>query len=121
MGIGLAQWTLDALAAFAPATLLGAGVPELRIDTRVLMYVAGLSILTGLAAGLVPSFIVARRSVVSSLSASNARVTHSPHIRQALVVAQVAMTVVLLCGAGLLVRRFLPSIKSVMASTGTDW
>jgi predicted permease len=53
---------------------------------------------------LVPSFIIARRSVVSSLSANNSRVTHSPRIRQALVVGQVAMTVVLLCGAGLLVR-----------------
>ena len=48
--------------------------------------------------------MVARRSVVSSLHASNSRVTHSPRIRQALVVGQVAMTVVLLCGAALLVR-----------------
>jgi putative ABC transport system permease protein len=105
LGIGLAQWSLDALVAFAPGNLLG--VPELRIDTRVLTYVAGLSLLTGLAAGLVPSFIVARRSVVSSLSANNSRVTHSPRLRQALVVAQVAMTVVLLCGAGLLVRTVI--------------
>jgi predicted permease len=102
LGIGLARWSLDALLAFAPASLLG--VPDLRIDTRILMYVAGLSVLTGVAAGLVPSFIVARRSVVSSLNANNSRVTHSPRVRQALVVAQVAMTVVLLCGAGLLVR-----------------
>ena len=102
LGIGLAQWSLDALVALAPVNLLG--VPELRIDTRVLIYVAGLSLLTGLAAGLVPSLLVARRSIVSSLSANNSRVTHSPRIRQALVAAQVAMTVVLLCGAGLLVR-----------------
>ena len=68
------------------------------------MYVAGLSVLTGLTAGLVPSLLVARRSVVSSLSANNSRVTHSPRIRQALLVAQVAMTVILLCGAGLLAR-----------------
>jgi putative ABC transport system permease protein len=105
LGIGLAHWTLDALVAFAPAG--GLGVPELRIDTRVLMYVAGLSLLTGLAAGLVPSFIVARQSVVSSLSANNSRVTHSPRLRQVLVIAQVAMTVVLLCGAGLLVRTVM--------------
>ena len=68
---------------------------------------AGLSVLTGLIAGLVPSFIVARRSIVASLHANNSRVTHSPRIRQALVVAQVAMTVVLLCGAGLLVRTVI--------------
>jgi putative ABC transport system permease protein len=102
LGIGLAYWSLDALVAFAPPNLLG--VPDLRIDTRVLAYVAGLSVLTGITAGLAPSFIVARRSVVSALSANNSRVTHSPRIRQTLVVAQVAMTVILLCGAGLLVR-----------------
>src|SRR5687768_16219504 len=93
LGIGLARWSLDALLAFAPPNLLG--VPELWIDTRVLVYVAGLSLLTGITAGLVPSFIVARRSTASSLSASNSRVTHSPRIRQTLVVAQVAMTVIL--------------------------
>ena len=102
LGAGLAHWSVDALVAFAPRNLLGAS--ELRIDTRILMYVAGLSVLTGLTAGLVPSLLVARRSVVSSLSANNSRVTHSPRIRQTLLVAQVAMTVILLCGAGLLAR-----------------
>jgi predicted permease len=102
LGIGLAHWSLDALVAFAPRNLLAAS--ELRIDTRILIYVAGLSLLTGLTAGLVPSLLVARRSVVSSLSANNSRVTQSPRIRQALLAAQVAMTVLLLCGAGLLVR-----------------
>ena len=102
LGLGIARWSVDALLAFAPDNLLG--VPEIRIDTRVLGYAAGLSVLTGLTAGLVPSFLIARRSVASSLSANNSRVTHSPRVRQALVVAQVALTVVLLCGAGLLVR-----------------
>jgi putative ABC transport system permease protein len=105
LGIVLARSSLDALVAFAPPRLLG--VPELTIDARVLLYVAGLSVLTGLVAGLAPSVIVARRSIVESLHASNSRVTHSPRIRQALVVGQVAMTVVLLCGAALLVRTVI--------------
>ena len=105
LGIVLARSSLDALVAFAPPNLLG--VPELTIDARVLLYVAGLSVLTGLVAGLAPSVIVARRSIVASLHASTSRVTHSPRIRQALVVGQVAMTVVLLCGAGLLVRTVM--------------
>jgi predicted permease len=102
LGILLARLSLDALVAFAPPRLLG--VPELTINARVLLYVAGLSVLTGLVAGLAPSLIVARRSIVESLHAGTSRVTHSPRIRQALVVGQVAMTVVLLCGAALLVR-----------------
>jgi putative ABC transport system permease protein len=105
LGIVLARSSLDALVAFAPPNLLG--VPELTIDARVLLYVAGLSVLTGLVAGLAPSALVARRSIVASLHASTSRVTHSPRIRQALVVGQVAMTVVLLCGAGLLVRTVM--------------
>ena len=105
LGILLARSSLDALVAFAPPRLLG--VPQLTIDARVLLYVAGLSVLTGLVAGLAPSVIVARRSIVQSLHASSSRVTHSPRIRQALVVGQVAMTVVLLCGAGLLVRTVI--------------
>ena len=105
LGIVFARSSLDALVAFAPPQLLG--VPEVTIDARVLLYVAGLSVLTGLVAGLAPSVIVARRSIVESLHASNSRVTHSPRIRQALVVGQVAMTVVLLCGAALLVRTVI--------------
>ena len=102
LGIVLARSSLDALVAFAPPALLGG--QELTIDARVLLYVAGLSVLTGLVAGLAPSVIVARRPIVESLHAGTSRVTHSPRIRQLLVVGQVAMTVVLLCGAALLVR-----------------
>jgi putative ABC transport system permease protein len=102
LGIVLARSSLDAIVAFAPPQLLG--VPEVTIDARVLLYVAGLSVLTGLVAGLAPSVIVARRSIVESLHAGTSRVMHSPRIRQLLVVGQVAMTVVLLCGAALLVR-----------------
>jgi putative ABC transport system permease protein len=102
LGIVLARSSLDALVAFAPPALLRG--QELTIDARVLLYVAALSVLTGLVAGLAPSVIVARRPIVKSLHASNSRVTHSPRIRQLLVVGQVAMTVVLLCGAALLVR-----------------
>jgi predicted permease len=98
----LARSSLDALVAFAPPALLRG--QELTIDARVLLYVAGLSVLTGLVAGLAPAVIVARRPVVESLRASSSRVTHSPRLRQLLVVGQVAMTVVLLCGAALLVR-----------------
>ena len=102
LGIVLARSSLDALVAVAPPGLLGG--QELTIDARVLLYVAGLSVLTGLVAGLAPSAIVARRPIVESLHATSSRVTHSPRIRQLLVVGQVAMTVVLLCGAALLVR-----------------
>ena len=105
LGIALAHWSLDALMAFAPPDLLR--VPELSVDTRVLLYALGVSALTGLIVGLAPALLVARRSVASSMRSGSTKVTHAPRIRQALVIGQVAMTVILLCGAGLLVRTVL--------------
>jgi putative ABC transport system permease protein len=66
-----------------------------------------LSVVTGLVVGLVPALLVSRRSIVQSLRAGGSNVTQSPRVRQTLVVCQVAMTVVLLCGAGLLVRTMM--------------
>jgi putative ABC transport system permease protein len=105
LGIALARWSLDALLAFAPTDLLR--VSELSIDTRVLLYAVGLSMLTGLIVGVVPAVLTARQSIVASLRTGGSRITQSPRIRQTLVVCQVAMTVVLLCGAGLLVRTVI--------------
>ena len=117
LGILLARGSLDALMALAPADLLR--VPALPVDRRVLLYALGLSALTGLIVGLVPALLVARRSVVSALRTSAAGVAHSPRLRQTLVVCQVAMTVILLCGAGLLVRTIVALNGSTMASTST--
>lgn len=105
LGIALARWSLDLLVAFAPADLLR--VSDLSIDRRVLVYAVALSVLTGLVVGLVPAVLVARRSIGASLRASGSSVTQSPRVRQTLVVCQVAMTVVLLCGAGLLVQTVI--------------
>jgi putative ABC transport system permease protein len=105
LGITLARWSLDALLAFAPADLLRAS--ELSVDRRVLQYAVGLTLLTGLVVGLVPAMLVARRSMTAWMRTSGSTATQSPRARQALVVCQVALTVVLLCGAGLLVRTVI--------------
>lgn len=115
LGIALARWSLDALLAFAPADLLR--VPELSVDLRVLLYTLGLTMLTGLIVGMVPAVLVARQSIVMSIRAGGSSVTHAPRIRQALVVCQVAMTVLLLCGAGLLLRT---AIALNTSSSGFD-
>jgi putative ABC transport system permease protein len=102
LGALLAQISLDALVAFAPPDLLR--VPGLHVDTRVLVYGLAVSSATGLVVGLVPAALAARQSIVASIRLGGSSTTHSPRLRQVLVVGQVAMTVVLLCGAGLLVR-----------------
>jgi predicted permease len=73
----------------------------------VLLYAIALSLVTGLVVGLVPSVLVARRSMNAWMRTSGSTLTQSPRLRQALVVGQVAMTVVLLCGAGLLVQTVI--------------
>jgi putative ABC transport system permease protein len=105
LGLGLARWSLDALLAVAPANLLG--VSELYIDRRVLIYAFGLSLATGAIAGLAPTILFARRSMADALRTRGSNAGHAPRVRQALVVVQVAMTVVLLCGAGVLVRTLI--------------
>ena len=105
LGLALARWSLDALLAFAPAGLLR--VEELSVDARVLGYALLLSLTTGLVVGLVPALMVLRGSIASWMRATGASVTQAPRVRQALVVGQVALTVVLLCGAGLLARTLV--------------
>ena len=105
LGLALARWSLDALLAFAPAGLLR--VEALSVDARVLGYALALSLTTGLVVGLVPALMVLRGSIASWMRATGASVTQAPRVRQALVIGQVALTVVLLCGAGLLARTLV--------------
>jgi putative ABC transport system permease protein len=105
LGIALARMSLDALVAFAPQNLLR--VPELYVDQRVLLYALLLSVFTGVVVGIVPALLVAGQPIAAAIRAGGLTVAHSPRIRQTLVVCQVAMTVILLSGAGLLARTIL--------------
>jgi predicted permease len=105
LGVALARLSVDALVAFAPPDLLR--VSDLHIDQRVLLYALGLSVLTGVVVGLAPAISVARRSLVANLRGTSETATQSPRVRQFIVVTQMAMSVMLLCGAGLLFRTFL--------------
>jgi predicted permease len=105
LGVLLARLSLDALVAFAPTNFLR--VPDVYIDQRVLLYALGLSVLTGVIVGLAPAISVARRSLVTHLRGTTETAIHGPRVRQLLVITQIAMTVMLLCGAGLLLKTFL--------------
>jgi len=118
LGLGLARWSLDALLAVAPTNLLG--VSELFIDRRVLIYAFGLSLATGAIAGLVSTILFARRSMADALRTRGSKAGHAPRVRQVLVVVQVAMTVVLLCGAGVLVRTLIALNRAPMGFDAHD-
>jgi putative ABC transport system permease protein len=112
LGLALARGSLDALRAVAPTNLLG--VSELFIDRRVLLYAFGLSLAIGAIASLAPAVLFARRSMADALRTRGSKAGHAPHVRQAFVVVQVAMTVVLLCGAGVLVRTLIALDRAPM-------
>jgi predicted permease len=89
------------------------------VDTRVLAFAAGVSILTGIIFGLAPAFRGTRVDLTPALkegSGGSLRAAHATGrwftIGNALVVAQVALTIVILVGAGLVVRT-LQNLKSV--------
>jgi putative ABC transport system permease protein len=82
---------------------------DIGIDVTVLMFTLAVSIVTGLIFGLAPAIGSLRTDIRSSLQeasrgASGGRVTGS--MRRFLVVAQIALTVILLASAGLLVKSF---------------
>ena len=91
----------------------------IQLDWRVLSFAVGLSIACGVAVGLAPALGAMRAGRASSLGSgqrTSASVIHR-RLRGALIVAQVALTFVLLTDAGLLLRSFL---KMRQADPGFD-
>jgi putative ABC transport system permease protein len=115
VGFLVALWGVSVLIELTPRNLIR--VVEVPLDRWVLMYTFGISLLTGLIFGLAPAITATRGSLATYLHGVGRSITHSARIRQGLVIAQVTMTVILLCGAGLLVRSFA-ALNSI--STGVD-
>ena len=115
VGFLVALWGVSALIELTPRNLIR--VVEVPLDRWVLMYTFGISLLTGLTFGLAPAITATRGSLAGYLHGVGRSITHSARMRQGLVIAQVTMTVILLCGAGLLVRSFA-ALNSI--STGVD-
>ena len=103
LGLAIAVWGVDLLLAAAPTSIPRAS--EIGVDGRVLGFVLGLSVLTGIIFGAVPAVQLARLDGNASLKAGARTMTATRarrRLRQALVVAQVALAMVLVIGAGLL-------------------
>lgn len=104
----LLGWVADrALAAWA-ATQLPQGIP-IGIDGRVLLFAFAVSILTGVFTGVFPALQLARANLNNTLRDEGRGLSGSrsrARLRSALVVGQVALSLLLLIGAGLLVRSF---------------
>jgi len=105
-GILLAAFSLDALLALQPA-----GVPrlaEVRVDRAVVAFAAVLSVFTGLLFGVFPALQMTRRPTAESLREGSRGVLagRGQRMRSGLVIGQMALAMMLLAGAGLLLRSF---------------
>ena len=107
LGIFLARASLDLLMTFAGRFTPRAA--EISIDGPVLLFSFAVSLLTGIALGLIPA-VSQGKSLVSALQGGSDRSTLGPgrhRVRSLLIVAQVAVSFMLLIGAGLMVRTLI--------------
>ena len=107
LGVGLAYGGLRLLVLMGPATLPRLG--EIGIDRVVLAFSLALSLLTGFVFGLIPVLKYAGPGIAAALRGSGRTVSQSRErhrARNTLVVVQMALALVLLIGAGLMIRTF---------------
>ena len=104
LGVLLAFWSVDLIKALSPDTPRFQG---LSVDRVVLAFSVGASVLTGMLAGLWPALRAARTDLREALQAGGSKGgvgSASQRGRQGMVALQVALTVMLLAGAGLFAR-----------------
>jgi len=102
LGTLLAYWSFSFLQGLVPAEM--ALSTSLTLDTRILVFTILVSIVTGIVFGLVPALQAARVDLNEALKQGGTRTTSSGRLRSALIVFEVALSVVLLIGAGLLIQ-----------------
>jgi predicted permease len=105
VGTGVAFLALRALLSLLPEHFLP--VTSVSLDWRVLSFTLGLSVLTSVLFGMLPAFVARKVDFRSSMAERTVAAIGSPRLRQALIAGEVALTVVLLAGAGLLVRSLI--------------
>ncbi|HZI61978.1 MAG TPA: ABC transporter permease [Pyrinomonadaceae bacterium] len=106
LGLLLASWGMDLLVAYGPAD-----VPRLRhvsLDRSVLLFTLAISTLTGIVFGLAPALHASRPDPGNMLKDATRGVSHGgrSRMRSALIVSEVALSLMLLVGAGLLINSF---------------
>jgi macrolide transport system ATP-binding/permease protein len=121
LGALMAAWTSGGLTLFFPPTHLPVGVAT-SMDWRVLSFIVMLSIATGVLFGIVPALRGSRTQVNDSLKEggrTSAGGSGQPRLRNLLVLSETVLAVVLLVGAGLMVRT-LQVAQSTSPGFNTD-
>ena len=115
LGLLLSFWGIALITRLLPADF--PRLNEIHVDWRVLVFTLAASLLTGFLFGLAPALNLSKSDVQEAMKESGrgtAGGVRSSRLRHALIVTEVALSVVLLAGAGLLFRSFL-QLQSVNA------
>ncbi len=107
-GVLLAHWGMGFMISVSPINLPRIG--EISIDGYALAFSSALVLLTGIGFGLVPAFQSTRvnlNEVLKDSGRGTSEGRHGQRLRSILVISEVAIALVLLVGAGLLIRSFL--------------
>src|SRR5687768_6238056 len=116
VGLLIAYWGVDALVATLPDSQLSSlpFLKSLRIDSTILAFSFGLSMLTGIVFGLAPAIQASRPDLNQVLKEGGRSTTGGARhrLRNALVTTEIALAVVLLVGAGLMMKSLLKLLQS---------
>jgi len=107
LGLGLARMLIGAAPSLIPPALIPAGV-AIELNTTVLAFTLAASIFTGLVFGMAPALMATRTGVGEALKESARGSTGGgarQRFRQAMVVFEIALALVLLAGAGLMIEN----------------
>jgi putative ABC transport system permease protein len=104
LGMLIAQWGIKLILYISPDAIPRSR--EISLDWRVLAFTVGLSFVTGLLFGLVPALQAGVVDVHETLKETGRGMSGRHWLRSSLVVVEVATTLVLLIGAGLMIRSF---------------
>jgi predicted permease len=121
LGLLLGLWTLSLLVASIPESYGAVGL-QARADKPILGFALGISALTGVLFGLAPALRATRGALQNTLKEQGSSVSEglsNIRLRKILIVCQIAVTTMLLIGAGLFARS-LDSLKRVDLGVRTD-
>jgi len=113
VGLVLAGWALGALMSLIPESLTPPS--EIQLDRWALLFTGVASLLVGVAFGMVPAWQAATAGLHEGLKEGTGRATTSRHagrLRGALVVSEIALSLVLLVGAGLVLRTVANLVRT---------
>jgi putative ABC transport system permease protein len=111
LGLFLAQWDIDMILAHMPPDVAKfvAGWKTIGLDSSAFFFALTVSVVSGVLSGIAPSLLSSRTNVTDTLKEGGRGSTMGRgrhRLRAALVIAEVSLALVLLVGAGLLVRSF---------------